>query len=167
MKRIIVLSILLLSCTSGGAQKEENLIKQFVKDLFDISLPEETLIQKYLVELKDKESFTISLQERIDKRLLYIKAIRNQMLEGEPSPSWLMPKKANANLENIVAKYSDYSYLNKFQFHEEKEKAIVENMYVLLDKDKREILQYFLIEEGKIKYFTLLVKSEQASFFGF
>lgn len=159
--------MLLIACVSGGAQKEENLIKQFVNDLFDISIPEETLIQKYLVELENEENFTVSLQERIDKRLLYIKAIRNEMSKEEPGASWLMPEKANANHENIVAKYSDYSHLDKFQFHEEKGKAIVENMYVLLDKDKKEILQYFLIEEGKIKYFSLLVKSGKASFFGF
>ena len=135
--------------------------------MFDVSVPEEILIQKYLVELKDEEGFTISLQERIDKRLLYIKAIRNQMSEEQPGSSWLMPKKVNANPENIMGKYSNYSNLDEFRFSDRKDKAIIEKMYVLSNKDKTEILQYFLVEEGKIKYFTLFVKSGEASFFGF
>jgi len=124
-------------------------------------------VSNYLIELKNEKKFSISLDERKEIRLGHIKQIRLEMQKNETDSKWLIPPKTNANPKNIVAKYNDFKHLDKFKFYERKVESITKNMYVLLDRDKNKILQYFFVEDGKIKYFTLFVKSEDGSFFGY
>jgi len=155
MRVILVLSICFLSCLGSKAQSEEELIKEFVRDLFDPKIHEETISKKYLSILQENTSSTASLKQRNKNRLLYIKALREQMHKNKEEATWLTPSMSNADPENIVAKYLDYADLDSFDFMGRKDEGITNNMYVLLNKD------------SKISYFTLFVKSGDASFFGF
>lgn len=78
MRNILLLSILCFF-SKLNAEKEEILIKHFVRDLFDINIPEHTGVSKYFVELKNEKKFSISLDERKEIRLGHIKQIRLEM----------------------------------------------------------------------------------------
>lgn len=146
-------------------QKEEVLIKSFVTDLFNSNISEEDIVKKYLVDLKYEKKYSISLHERKGNQLKHIKGIRENMLKNNIESGWLIPDKANGSLDNVVANYMDYKHLDKYGWSHKQKKRITRNMYVLLDSKKETILEYFLLKKGKIKSYTILIKSGDASFF--
>ena len=65
---------------------------------------------------------------------------------------------------NIISysKYSENDILKLNWSHLDKS-----NVYVLVDSNGEEILQYFLLENGKIKSFSLFGKGKEYWFFGY
>lgn len=64
-----------------------------------------------------------------------------------------------------VASYKPYQYLDKDKFFSAVDESFKNEIYVLLNDDKSEILQYFQIKNRKIRSFSLFVKPGQAYFF--
>ena len=79
---------------------------------------------------------------------------------------WLIPNYKVANLKHrYIASYKSYQYLDKDKFFNTVDDDFKNEIYVLLNADKSEILQYFQIKDKRIRSFSLFVKPGQAYFF--
>ncbi len=143
--------------------KNIQLIKNFLSVFFDESVAPETVVREYLIYgtyLKDKMSKT-----GFEGAQLHILKAR---LEKDKNQGWLVPNHKVADLtEYHVYPFEDFEHLNTLKingFGDDKPSGV----YVLLNPEEDEILQYFLVREGKISSFSLLVKGgDEAFFFGY
>jgi hypothetical protein len=143
----------------------KKMIEDFVIDLFDDTVSEKQVVTNYL-EISENTNNKISLSERRDGALGIINASRSGEID---KGAWLVP---NYEIKKIskpkVYPFVQYRHLNIFKFNVADE--LTDHMFVLLDDDKDNILQYFLLNKTntKILSFSLLVKEEStASFFVF
>ena len=72
--------------------------------------------------------------------------------------------KLNSNSRKIY-NYHQYEHLSKVNLNISQEE--IENIYVLLDDDFKEVLQYFWIKNKKIYSFNLFIQGNQAWFFSY
>lgn len=166
MKKIFL--ILILSFTSivscQEETKEEKMIKQFVTDLFDDEIESKKVVDNYL-EIKLDNKNRLSIAERKKMAIGIIEKARN----GESEElGWLVPNYKIKNIKNSkVYPYQDYEDLSPFEISGIESHK--ENIYVLLDSKKENILQYFFLNENKDKIisFSLFIKSDVAWFFGY
>ncbi|MCB0449699.1 MAG: hypothetical protein KDC97_06235 [Confluentibacter sp.] len=163
MKKYAII-ILIFGTNLASCQKTqpEKMIEQFVIDLFDDEIQPQKIVDSYL-EIKPDNENSLSISEGKKGALGIIDKARN----GESKElGWLVP---NYEIKNIqkpqifsLKKYGDLDTLG-IKFYTK----YIDNIYVLLDSEKKKILQYFLLNEtnNKIVSFSLFIKSDQAWFF--
>lgn len=160
---LIVLFCVINSCQSQ-AQKEIELITNFVKDLFQQSLSPKEIIRDY-IEILPNSKNKLSLSKRTKDAEEFVESIRKR---NYPENLWLIPNYDLTHIKNpIIYSYSETKSLNTIEISGI---DTVENrVYVLLNSEKDKILQYFLLnkDRDKIVSFSLFVKGSTAYFFCF
>ncbi|MBP0903811.1 hypothetical protein ACFSKN_16025 [Mariniflexile gromovii] len=164
-KSILIILFFGINLVSCQEIKKENMIEQFISDLFNEKIPAEKIIDKYL-EIKFDSKNKLSLTERKNTAIGIIEKTRNG--EGNKG-TWLIPNNEIRYIKNPrIYSYNKYKDLSQMEISGIE--TIKENTYILLDPKKEEILQYFLLNEDndKIISFSLFVKPEnQAWFFSY
>ena len=142
------------SCTISQ-QNETDLINNFLMSLFNEEIPPSKIVDKYMSYEKNSKSYLAVIS--------HIEEIRQGR---DLDRGWLMPNHRIATLVSYnIGSYKDYSEHDKIKPKlTEKDKN---HVYVLFDSSNEEILQYFLLENGKIKSFTLFGKGSEYWFFGY
>lgn len=153
----------IISCQNPQPEK---IVKQFVIDLFDSTITPQGLIDKY-IETVGEQKTNLSVSERKQMAVEIIDKARN----GESKDlGWLIPNIEIKNFKNIdIYPYNKYKNLRTFNISGIEN--IKDRVYVLLDPNKENILQYFLLNEkgDKIISFSLFIQGtgSDAAFFGF
>ncbi len=158
---IILILITFTTCFSFSQQdSNEILITNFLNDLFDETVSPEKVVKTYLM-------FSTTKNERgISGFDIAIKHIKRTRKEQNKEQGWLMPNYKIASLkERLIVPYQKYQNLDKDKFFNAFEDEFKNDIYVLLNDDKNEILEYFQVKDQKIKSFSLFVKPGQAMFF--
>lgn len=163
MKKLIIIGLFFAVNTISCQEiRKEKMIQQFILDLFDEKIPAKRVVDKYLEIKLDKEN-KLSINERKKVAVEIIEKTRND--EGFQD-TWLIP---NNKIRYI--KYPEVYPYHKFKDLSKIEISGIEkinkNVYVLLDTNKENILQYFLINEknDKIISFNLFVKAKDLGWF--
>ncbi|MFI8605389.1 hypothetical protein ACIGCP_13055 [Cellulophaga baltica] len=158
----LMILLILFSCCKSFSQKdtEEQVIGNFLLDLYDKNISAEKVVDKYLI---------FSVQKNpggVIGRDVAIQHILNIRLNKKITQNWLMPTNniSNLKIENIVD-YKSHEILDKQLFFTYSNDSLKKDIYILLNEEKNEILQYFLIKDNKIRAFSLFVKTNDASFF--
>lgn len=149
----------IISCQE---KNQEEMLKKFVIDLFNEKVSAKSVIDKYLEILPDKRN-SLSIIERKKTAIGIIKKTRKN--EGYEN-TWLIPNNKIKNISHpVIYPFDKHSNLSKIKISGIEK--IKNRVYILLDKDKKKILQYYLINEKgtKIISFNLLVKSENLGWF--
>ncbi|GGD19431.1 hypothetical protein [Hyunsoonleella pacifica] len=157
---LILLNILLIiSCKDSSREK---FIEQFVVDLFDDNVMPEYVVSKYIEVLKDSMNTDIRTKAAKD----FVEEIRKP-IDANVRGNWLIPNnKIKLIKKPVIYSYKKYEHINNLKIN--KISSLKDRVYVLLDFDKEEILQYFLLNEDQTKIisFSLLIKDKnQATFF--
>lgn len=147
-----------MSCQTNA---QEVLIKNFVIDLFDDDVAPKTVVDTYLEVKKDS-----TYSKRIKGAVLFIEETRKPV-SAEIRGKWIIPNYAIKKIKKPkIYPYKEYKHLSLIKL--KKTDTFIGRMYVLLDEDKKEILQYFLLNESKTKIisFCLFIKDgDDGSFF--
>lgn len=163
MKNIsIIVFLFALTMVSCQENREEEMIASFVKDLFDENITPDTVAQKYIHVSEDKEN-EFSIEKRKKMVIDHIQETR----DNKTGARWLIPYAKIKNIkEPKIYPFLEVENLNKIDFGP-KVKENYNVMYVLTNKEKTEILQYFLLTEDKKKLtsFTLMVKGGDIGYF--
>lgn len=145
--------------TMSSKSKDKDLIHSFLTNLLDESISSSEIVNDFMyIGSKSKDSLDI-LTEGYEK---LIEMARSDL--GSKSEDWSLinPKIRELN-EWHIFEYSKYRELDEVNLNfSEKE---INNTYVLLDENKKEILQYFWIKNGKINSFSLFIQGHSAWFF--
>ncbi len=143
-----------MACTSGQ-ENEIEVIKGFLTTLFNENIPPSTIIDDHMIYSKNSNSYSALIS--------HINEIRNG---SNLERGWLMPNHKIKNLSNYnIFRYTQFIELDKLKL--KLSESEMKRTYVLLNDESDEILQYFLLEEGKIKSFTLFGKGKEYWFFGY
>lgn len=157
LKRLFLTVIIINFWTacSIGQEKEMELIGSFLTSLFDEEITPSKIVDNYMPYSKNSHSYSAVIS--------HIEEIRNGR---DLDRGWLMPNYKIERLSNFnIGRYLEYAELDVI-------KPILSELdkkqtFVLLDSERKEILQYFLFENGKIKSFTLFGKGNEFWFFGY
>ncbi len=161
LNKLMILIFVVISSTGCSFSQENKdnlaLVKGFSEVMFDTTVTSEMVVSKYMFANQSSEN----LDSMRLKAAKHIDAIRNEVDEEN---GWLMPgfKVANEKRKQIVW-LLNVEQLNKLELNLSEEQK--RNVYVLLNSDRDEILQYFYVEDGSINSFSLLVKTGSAWFF--
>ncbi len=163
--KLILLPIILIGNLSFCQKTEqESMIKQFIKDLFNASIPAKIIVNTYLEILPDKKN-----SNTLDKRKNFAEQLIEKTRNKENNDNgWITPTNKIKNLKKIEL-YPYYKYKNLSNLNISGIKRVENRVYVLLDPKKEKIWQYFLLNEkgNKILSFSMFVKGDVAWFFGF
>lgn len=144
---------------SFAQNKEKNieLVKNFSEAIFDKNVEPETIVEKYMFANHNSKNLD-SMRLKVSKHIEIARSKLGQ--EG----GWLMPGNSVANEKTKhIESFLDVEKLNKLQLNLPEDKK--KNVYVLLNSNKDEILQYFYVENSKISSFSMFVKTNKAWFF--
>ena len=158
---LVLATFLSFSCQENS---EKLLIRNFIQDLFDPTVNPEQVVERYIY-IPDEKKSNDSNQ---DKKDLAIKIIKDARI-GQNGSDWFVPNQKIKNLKELnILSFIEAEHLNKLNFNGLRSDH-KSQMYVLVDDDEKEILEYFMLSDDKsqIKYFNLFVKGDSASFFEF
>ncbi len=141
---------------------ENNIVSRFVVDQFDTKLDAKKVVESY-IELESSGRNLLPL----DKRFETAKNILIEARNGKGSKgTWIIPDYSIRKIEKpVILPYSKSKHLSKLCI--DINKNFEKNVFVLLNEDKNEILQYFLLnnDHNKILSFSLLVKAKDSAWF--
>lgn len=163
MKKIILFIVLIISlnCVKKQENKEKEIIKKFILNVYDNKKDTKDIVDFFL-EIKDDRNIKLSLEQRKLGAENIIKNIRSKTIENNAlTPKYLLDSILNFN----IFPYEDFKHIDKYNINGIE--TVKENVYILLDDKKENILQYFLFNKKhtKIISFSLFVKSDLAWFF--
>lgn len=156
------IALLVLSCLfifSCLESSKEEFIEQFISDLFNENITPEKVVETYIEVVPDTTKKT-SLAQRLEWASDFIRETRKPMyadIEG----NWLIPSHKIKQIKSPkVYSFIDYEHLSSIKIN--KIDSIKNRVFVLVDSEKEEILQYFLLNEDhtKILSYSLMVKDE-------
>lgn len=157
----VCLIMMHISCAQANRKNDIKLINDFLDALFDRNIYADKVADKYLYTTK--YSIDEPKDSIIDGRKMAIDHIKLVRKEVENDMGWLLPNKKVASLKvRNIFPIIDYSELDKLGLSE---KESIKNIYVLLNPDKNEILEYFYVVDNKIYAFSLLVKGDTGFFY--
>jgi len=161
---IIILLLLTSNCKSPSLldlhHTNKKIIHAFLSELYDNTISPNEIVKKHLEYSLIKNDGGVIGYDLAIKHIIWIRSDTNH------DNGWLLPKHKVAGLKvKHVVPFKGHEHLNKLSFIYDK--LDKKRMYVLLNEEKNEILQYFLLRNNKIMAFTLFVKPGQAYFFSY
>tara|TARA_R110002049_G_scaffold18364_1_gene70320 strand:- start:23 stop:523 length:501 start_codon:yes stop_codon:yes gene_type:complete len=160
----IIITFCVFTSCQAQTQKEIELINNFIKDLFEQNISAKRVIRDYIQILPDSKN-KLSISERINGAEEFVEMIRKG---DKKENNWLIPNYAIEHIKKPkICTYSECKDLNDIEINGIDN--VRNRVYVLLSKDRNEILQYFLLnkDKDKIQSFSLFIKGSKASFFVF
>lgn len=148
------------SFSQSNHRVERILIKNFSEALFDNSVSPEKVVQDYMIfDIDEKKE----LQIAVSKAAAHITVIREKVNQDG---GWLLPDyKVAKEKEYKIEWFLDFEEISILKLNITAEKK--KNVYVLLNSEKNKILQYFYLENNKIRSFSLFVKMNDAWFLSY
>lgn len=136
-------------------------VENFSKDLFNEEVKPKDIVDMYMA-FKKPENREIS-----DAKNFATKFIQMTRDSVGKDMSWMLPDIKVKNLKNNrkVCLYQSIEDMCKLELNVRKD--LFKNVYVLVNTDTNEIVQYFYVEEGKILFFNLFGKGDEYWFFTF
>ena len=135
------------------------MINNFLNELFNEDVSPNLVVKKYIKYSTNKNDGGII---GYDLAVKHIELTRREITEDN---GWMVPNYKVARLKNrIIKTYKDYKKLDTLNLSFNKQSA-KSQIYVLLNKNRDIILQYFWIKDKKIASFSLFVKPKKAYFF--
>ncbi len=164
MRKILIVLLIGSTLFSCQEQRKERIIEQFVINLFDDKVTPQSIVSTYIEILQDTTNSNITPTERLKGAEGLVRETRKGI--GEKG-MWIIPNYSIKQIKNPkVYSFNDYEHLSVINLNAID--SIRNRVYVLLNPDKNEILQYFLLNESETKIisYTLLVKDgNNGSFF--